>query len=125
MSANDQPLEASRGRLGLVEIGAYLVLAVFIVFELIAGEYFVTNVALVLAAAVVALPRLAPRVVDAIAPGPGFVKASGFLLAFTGAIEFLDDIRFDAYDGFVSVLGAVIAYVGYVAAFVGARSLQD
>lgn len=122
MSTGDQP-QRSATRLGMVEIGSSLVLGVFVVFEVIAGEYFVTNVALVLAAAALVLPRLAPRVVSTM--GPGFLKATGYLLAFTGVIEFLDDIRFDAYDGFVSVLGAVIAYVGYVVAFAGARSIQE
>ncbi len=122
MSADDTHAKASAGSsLGLVQIGCYLVLGVFVIFELIAGEYFVTNVALVVALGVVALPRLAPR---AISKPAVFAKVGGYLLAFAGVVEFLDDIRFDSYDGFVSVVGALIAYVGYVAAFLGARSID-
>jgi hypothetical protein len=109
----------------LVWIGAALVLASFLVFEVIAGEYFVTTVALVLAAVVLALPRLALGAVTAIAPLPAFTKVGGYALAFAGLVEILDDIRFDAFDGFVSVLGGLVAYAGYVLAFMGARSIRD
>jgi hypothetical protein len=108
----------------LVWIGAGLVLASWVVFELIARDYFVTTVALVLAAAVVVLPRVAPRAVAAIAPLDAFTKVGGYALAFVGVVELLDDLRFESFDGIMSFLGGLVAYVGYVLAFAGARSIK-
>ena len=122
MSTEGTPATAGAGSsTGLVQIGCYLIIGVFVIFELIARDYFVTNVALVVAIAVLALPRLAPKAIGAL---PAFTKVGGYLLAFAGAIEFLDDIRFDAYDGFLAIVGALVAYVAYVAAFLGARSID-
>ena len=109
----------------LVWIGAALVLGVWIIFEVIATEYFVTTVALVIAAAVLLLPRLAPDAIKAVAPLEALTKLGGYVLAFAGVVEILGDLRFEMFDGFVSVLGGVIAYVGYVLAFLGARSIKS
>lgn len=111
--------------IALVWIGAGLVIASWIVFEIIAGEYFVANVSLVLAASLLLLPRIAPKAIGAIAPLPAFTKVGGFALAFSGVIELLDDLRFDGLEDFVSVLGGLVAYAGYVVAFIGARAIKD
>ena len=109
----------------LVWIGAALVLASWIIFEVIAAEYFVSTVSIVIAAVVLALPRLAPDAVGAIAPLGAFTKVGGYALAFTGVVELLGDIRFEYLDGFAAVLGGLIAYAGYVLAFFGARSIKN
>jgi hypothetical protein len=125
VTTGDGSVRQSASGTTMVQLASYLLWGVFFVFEVIAGDYYVANVGLVIAAAVVALPRLAPKAIEAIASVAAFTKVSGYLLAFSGVIELLDDIRFDSYDGFVSVLGAVLAYVAYVMAFVGARSIED
>lgn len=108
----------------LVAYGAWIILGVFVVFELIAAEYFVTNVALVVAAALVILPRLAPDEVAAIASPAVFNKVLGYLLALIGLVELLEDVRFNLFDdGLQAVLGAIIAYAGYVLAGIGAQRL--
>ncbi|MDH5372579.1 MAG: hypothetical protein OEX97_06515 [Acidimicrobiia bacterium] len=109
----------------LVWIGAALVLASWIIFEVIAAEYFVATVSIVIAAVVLALPRLAPDAVGAIAPLGAFTKVGGYALAFAGVVELLGDIRFGYLDGFVAVLGGLVAYAGYVLAFFGARSIKN
>ena len=108
----------------LVWIGAGLVLASFVIFEVIAEEYFVTTTAIVIAAAILLLPRLAPDAIAAIAPLPAFTKAAGFTLAFAGAVELLIDIRVGVLDEFVAILGALVAYAGYGLAAYGARSIK-
>lgn len=108
----------------LVWIGAALVLASFVIFEVIAGEYFVTTAAVVLAAVILILPRLAPDAIGAIAPLPAFTKAAGYALAFAGVVELLADIRFDALDEFVAIVGALVAYAGYALAAYGAHSIK-
>ena len=127
--ATEQPTgaaaEGNDSGIALVWIGAGLVLASWIVFEIIVGEYFVSNVGLVLAASLVVLPRLAPRAVGAIAPLASFTKVVGYALAFSGVIELLDDLRFEALEDFASILGGLVAYAGYVLAFIGARNIKD
>jgi hypothetical protein len=125
VTTGDGSVRQSASGTTMVQLASYLLWGVFFVFEVIAGDYYVANVGLVIAAAVIALPRLAPKAIEVIASVAAFTKVSGYLLAFSGVIELLDDIRFDSYDGFVSVLGAVLAYVAYVMAFVGARSIED
>ena len=109
----------------LIWIGAALVLGVWIIFEVITTEYFVTTVALVIAAAVLLLPRLAPDAIKAVAPLEALTKLGGYSLAFAGVVEVLSDLRFEVFDGFAAVLGGLIAYVGYVLAFVGARTIKS
>lgn len=115
--------EAKSG-VALVWIGAALILAVFVVFEVIAAEYFVTTTAVVLAAGILVLPRLAPDAIGAIATLPAVTKVLGYLLAFSGVVELLDDVRFDVLDEFVAIVGALVAYAGYGLAAYGARSIK-
>lgn len=114
----------SKSGVALVWIGAALVLAAFVLFEIIAGEYFVTTTAVVLAAAILVLPRLAPDAIAAIATLPAFTKALGYFLALAGVVELLDDVRFDVLDEFVAIVGALVAYAGYGLAAYGARSIK-
>lgn len=124
MTTNDNTGQGSATGVSMVQLASYIVWAVFLIFEVITEEYFVGSVGLVIAAGIIGLPRLAPGAVEAIAPVTSFVKVSGYLLAFTGVIELLVDIRAEVYDGFAAILGAVLAYVAYVLAFMGARSID-
>lgn len=114
---------ASKSGVALVRMSALLLLAVFIVFEIIASEYYVANVGLVTALAVVALPSLAKSTIDRMSNS--FMKIAGYVIAFSGVIELLDDIRFDVLDEFMAIVGALIAYAAYVMAFLGARGIKD
>lgn len=120
------PTEATNDAgVALVWIGAGLVLASWLIFEIIIGEYFVTNTSVVLAASLIVLPRIAPKAVRAMAPLWSFVKLLGYGLVLSGLVEFLDDIRFEGLEDFVSILGALVAYAGYVVVFFGARAIND
>lgn len=124
---NSEPapaLGADKSGEQLVGYGAWIIIGVFVVFELIAAEYFVTDVALAVAALLVVVPRLAPDAVASIASPAVFNKVFGFSLALIGVVEILEDVRFNIFeDGIQTVLGAIVAYVGYALAGLGAQKL--
>ena len=118
------PLGADKSGEQLVAYGAWIIIGVFLVFELIAAEYFVTDTALAVAALLVLVPRLAPDAVAAIASPAMFNKVFGYSLALIGVVEILEDVRFNTFDdGLQTVLGAIIAYAGYALAGLGARKI--
>lgn len=106
----------------LITLGALLVLASWIIFEVIAEDYFVTTVAVVLAGAIVALPRFDVDAITAVAPVSAFLTAGAYALALTGVVELVGDVQFEVFDSASSTIGALVAYAGYGLAFVGARS---
>lgn len=108
----------------LITLGALLVLGSWIVFEVIAEEYFVTTVAVVLAGAIVALPRFDVDAITAVAPVSAFLTAGAYALALSGVVELVGDVQFEVFDGAAATIGALVAYAGYVLAFVGARSSE-
>lgn len=110
---------------GLVSLAGIVVLAVYLVFELIFREYFVAYAALMLAAVAVILPRVRRDSVEKFHAFSSLMKVVGYGLALIGVFELLDDIRFNGYDDTGSVVGALVAYAGYVMAIMGARSIAD
>ena len=119
------PQSGNDSGVALVWMGAGLVLASWVFFEIIVGEYFVSTLGTVLAASLILLPRLAPKAIGKVAPLSALTKLGGYALAFTGVVELLDDLRFDGLEDFASVVGGLIAYAGYVLAFLGARNIKD
>lgn len=124
-AANTTGSTAGSSGVAMVSLGAALVVGAWLLFELIATEYFVTTVAVVIAALIIGLPRLAPGALAEIAPPPVFARVGGYALAIVGVVELLEDLRFDNFDGFISVVGGLVAYAGYVLAFVGARAIRS
>lgn len=108
-----------------ITLGALLVLALWIIFEVIAEDYFVTTVAVVLAGAIVALPRFDVDAITAVAPVSAFLTAGAYALALTGVVELVGGIQFEVFDGASSTIGALVAYAGYGLAFVGARRTKS
>lgn len=110
------------GGLDLVTVGALVVLASWVIFDLIADDYPLSTVAAALALVIVAIPRLDVKAVTGIAPMPAFLKLFGYLLAAVGVIEILSDLENSLFDaGGATIFGALVAYAGYVVAFLGAR----
>lgn len=109
---------------GLLTIGAGLALGVYLIFELIAGEYFQPWLVLTPAALILILPRVARTATEQIAPMAVILKALGYVIAITGLFDALNAIRFDGLDEWMEILGGLIAYAGYVLAFLGARSIK-
>ena len=112
------------GNEGMVAMAGLLLLAVWLIFEVIIGEYFIPTVGILLALAVALLPRIRRETVEKVHRLNVLMKIAGYALAFVGLIEIIDDLRFEAYDDFISVLGALGAYAAYAMAFLGARSIK-
>jgi hypothetical protein len=110
------------GGLDLVTIGSLVVLASWLIFDLITDDYLVATVGVALAVIIVALPRIDSAAITSIAPIPVFLKLAGYTLAVIGAVEILTDIESRLFDaGGATIFGALVAWVGYVIAGVGAR----
>lgn len=109
--------------LDFVTLGALVVLASWIIFDVITDDYLVATVASALAAAIVLLPRVDAGAITSIAPLSAFLKLAGYTLAVVGLVELVNDIESNLFDaGGATIFGALVAYVGYVLAFVGARN---
>jgi hypothetical protein len=109
--------------LDFVTLGALVVLASWVIFDVITDDYIVATVAAALAAAIVLLPRIDVAAVTSIAPVSAFLKLAGYTLAVVGLVELINDIESNLFDaGGATIFGAIVAYVGYVLAFVGARN---
>ncbi len=120
-SASNNPLAGQSGE-NLISLGALLVLGSFVIFELIAEDYFLTTVAVGLALFILALPRIDVDAITAIAPTGAFLKVAAYFLASIGVIEIIDDIQASLFDaGGSTIFGALVAYAGYALAFYGAR----
>ena len=108
----------------LVTIGAALVLGSYLVFGLIANEFHQYTVQLVAAAFALLVPFVSREAVEKVASYPVVMKVLGYIIAVSGVFEILFDVRFGYLDEFMAILGAVIAYAGYVVAFIGARTIK-
>lgn len=111
---------------GLVALGGGIVLACYLLFDVILAEYGVRYLAVLFAILAVVLPRMSSGFAARIAPLPVLMKSLGYLLAIVGVITIVENIRFasGALDSFTEILGALIAYAGFTAAFLGARSID-
>ncbi len=120
------PVAASMSMSGetMVMIGGVLVLASYVIFGLIANEYHQYIVQLVAAVFAVLLPTVNKEAVGRVAPFPDVMKVLGYTIAVGGLFEFLFDVRFGILDDFMAIAGAVVAYAGYVLAFIGARAIK-
>lgn len=110
----------------LVMIGGGLLIVGYLLFGLILNEYWVSWLPLLLAIIAVLLPRIDRSFVEKFAPIGAVTKAVGYLLAIMGVVSLAEDIRFagSQLDSFVEILGAIVAYAGFAAAYLGARSID-
>ena len=109
----------------LVTIGALIVAAAWLIFDVITDDYGTGSLIPVLALIILVMPRLDKDAITAVAPMEAFVKAAGYGLAVAGVVEFVADIDANIFDaGGATLFGAIVTYVGYVAAFLGAQRTQ-
>lgn len=109
---------------GLVSFAGMVLLAVWLIFDIVVNAYGVDNLVPVLAAVAVLAPRLDRSTVERVLPLPIVMKLTGWALVLVGIVEIIIDVRFNAYQDFAGVIGALAAYAGYAMAFVGARQIQ-
>ena len=122
-SGSNNPLAGQSGE-NLVSLGALLVVGSWLIFEVIAEDYFVTTAAVGLGLLILILPRFDVEGITAIASVSAFLKLAGYALAFIGVVEIIDEIQGGILDaGGSAIIGALVAYAGYVLAFFGARQV--
>jgi hypothetical protein len=121
---NAGPTMGSMSGETMVAAGAALVLASYVIFSLILRDYGQSAVSITAAIFVLVLFQMKPAWVSAIAPLPVLLKTLGYIIATVGVLEFLGDIRSEILDNASTIIGAIVAYAGYVLAFLGARSIK-
>ncbi|MDJ0925745.1 MAG: hypothetical protein QNJ77_14410 [Acidimicrobiia bacterium] len=120
-AGSSNPLAEQSGET-LVMWGALIVLAAWIIFEVIAEEYFIATSTVAVALLIVVLPRIDVAAITNLTSATAFMKLAGYLLVALGLTELVSDIRNNIFDaGGATIFGAIVAYVGYVITFLGAR----
>lgn len=109
---------------GLVAFAGMILLAVWLIFDVLLDSYSLGTLTILLAATVVILPRLDPEVVDRAAHGPTVMKLGGYAIAIIGVITLIGDIENTILDEVGAILGGLISYGAFVMAFLGARQIE-
>lgn len=109
---------------GMVAFAGMVLIAVWLIFEVITDDYSLTTTAVVLAVLVAIAPRM-PEATESMVRVPVLMKASGILLGIVGAIDVIADIETGLFDaGGITIVAALISYAAYAMAFLGARSIN-
>ena len=117
--------DSSTGQ-GMVALGGLILIAVWLIFDVIIGGYSVPRVALLLAGTAAILPRLNRDAVESVHPLPTLMKTIGYGLALLGVFVIVEEVVGGVLGRDAgTVIGALLAYAGYVVAFMGARSVKD
>jgi hypothetical protein len=110
----------------LVTWGALLVLASWVIFEVIVEEYFLGTAVVAVALLIAVVPMIDADAITGVAPTGAFLKLAGYLLVALGVVEVVADLRTNIFDdGAASIIGALVAWVGYVVAYMGARAIKN
>ena len=121
--AEEKPSEFSGGE-GTVALAGIILVVVWLIFDVIADQYSLATVAIVLGAAAAILPRINRDSVAKVMPLAVAMKVIGYALLLVGIVEIVTDIETDSYDSLMGVIGALAAYAAYAFAVVGARSIE-
>ncbi|MFZ0626817.1 MAG: hypothetical protein WAN34_10015 [Acidimicrobiia bacterium] len=108
----------------MVMAGAALVLVSYVIFTLLTRDFSQYPTVLYAATFAIILSRFSAPWIEKLAPVPVLMKLLGYLIALVGVFEILYDIRVGVLDHVMPILGALVAYIGYVLAFLGARSIK-
>lgn len=109
---------------GLVAFAGIVLLAVWVIFDLILDTYGMNDLVPVVATVALILPRLDQANVEKVRPLPILMKVTGWALVFLGVVELLLDVRIGFYGHIGGIIGALVAYAGFVMAFIGARQIK-
>jgi len=110
----------------LLALGAAILLADYVLFDVIFGEYFFfTGTILVAGFALFALwVRQDRPAASWPLPYEWLLRVLGFTAGFLGAIELLADLRFGVLDRPLDILGGLLVYIGAFLMFWGARQMK-
>jgi hypothetical protein len=110
------------GSSGFLMIGSALIVAGWILFGLLIGEYAFSAVYVGLAVLVL-LSVLGMR---GFGVGAGTQRTIGLFIGIAALLDILNDIRFDGFpDGFVDVLAYLVFVAGAALMFLGARGMKS
>jgi hypothetical protein len=132
----EAPLESAKSALGemadfssgegLVAFAGILILAIWVIFDIFTDDTGFGTLTLLLAAVAVIVPRLDPETVAKAHPVPVVMKLAGYALGFIGVIDIVFVIEtgfFDGYEAFETI-SALLTWVAFAMAFLGARSIK-
>lgn len=109
---------------GLVALAGMVLLAVWVLFDVFLDDYGLNILELLLAATVVIVPRLPRESVEKVHPVPVVMKTAGYALALVGAFFIISALESGFYDTGATIIAALINYVAYGLAFLGARQIE-
>jgi hypothetical protein len=106
----------------LVMISGILILGVYVIFGLIADQWYPSFLSVVAATFAIILPRVGS--VGSGLSGATLLKITGYVIAVAGLWDFVFTLRF-GWNGFVDVVAWLLLGVAAVLAFVGARAVSE
>lgn len=107
----------------MVMIAGLLVVGVFVIFGLIADEWYPPFGSVVAATFAVIIPLAKVKSVGSLSAST-LMTILGYWLAIAGAWDFIGDIRF-GWGGAVDVVASLILAAAAVLAFIGARAIKS
>jgi hypothetical protein len=106
----------------MVMVAGILILSVYVIFGLIANQWYPSFLSVVAATFAIILPRV--ESVGSGVSGSTLLKITGYVIAVAGLWDFVFNLRF-GWGGFVDVIGWLLLGVAAVLAFVGARAMSQ
>jgi hypothetical protein len=106
----------------MVMVSGVLILGVYVIFGLIANEWYPSFLSVVAATFAVILPRVTS--VGSGISGSTLLKITGYVIAVSGLWDFVFALRFGC-GGLVDVTGWLLLAAAAVLAFVGARAIDE
>ena len=106
----------------IVMVSGILILGVYVIFGLIANEWYPSFPSVIAATFAVILPRVTS--VGSGISGATLQRITGYVIAVAGLWDFVSTLRF-GWSGFVDVVGWTLLAVAAVLAFVGARAIDE
>ena len=122
---NPAPTRSSLGGMSgemMVMVSGVLILGVYVIFGLIANEWYPSFLSVVAATFAVILPRVTS--VGSGISGSTLLKITGYVIAVSGLWDFVFALRF-GWGGLVDVTGWLLLAAAAVLAFVGARAIDE
>ena len=107
----------------LVMLASVVVVAVYLIFGLIANEWYPKSESLIAATFALILTRVERTPVGSGISSASLVKIAGYVIAVAGAWDFIETLRF-GWGGFEDVIAWVLLAGAAVVAFLGAQSIE-
>jgi hypothetical protein len=107
----------------MVMISGIIILGVYVVFGLIADEWYPSFVSVVAGTFAIFLPRMKTHSVGPGLTAASLLKITGYVIAVAGLWDFVFSLRF-GWGGAFDILGWLILGAAAVLGFLGARAIQ-